>query len=141
MKQANNISVIFILLVLILSLLSNILIDAKMKNISFFSIRNLFLIALTLIVIINNRATAICLIGMSILFWINFIFFDSNSSYYSNQVIYYTDNIFYIFFDKNKTLHKVVLNIPLISNLLILIFVIPYRLKLYFLSLSDSQKQ
>lgn len=141
MKQANSISVLFIVLVLILSLLSNILIDVKMKDTSFFSIRNLFLIALTLIVIINNRATAICLIGMSILFWINFIFFDSNSSYYSNQVIYYTDSIYYIFFDKNKTLHKVVLNTPLILNILILIFIIPHRLKLYFLPQSNSQKQ
>lgn len=129
MKILYNIFLVLVLVILFSALLSNILIEIQEGKISIFSLRNLFVIFFILILLKNNRITTIALISMIILFWINYLFFNSNSSYFSNQVIYYTDNIYYLFFQKNKLLHKIILNLPLISNVFILIFIIPYRFK------------
>ena len=128
-----KILIYFISFFILFSLISNFLISIFENNLfAFLSFRNLFLILFLVSLIKENKLLLLALIFINLLFWYYFFITKSEVSYLSNPITNYTISIFNFFeiLKKSSFIKNLIIKLPLIFNFLILVFIIPYKIKI-----------
>lgn len=128
-----KILIYFISFFILFSLISNFLISIFENNLfAFLSFRNLFLILFLVSLIKENKLFLLALIFINLLFWYYFFITKSEVSYLSNPITNYTISIFNFFeiLKKSSFIKNLIIKLPLIFNFLILVFIIPYKIKI-----------
>lgn len=128
-----KILIYFISFFILFSLISNFLISIFENNLfAFLSFRNLFLILFLVSLIKENKLFLLALIFINLLFWYYCFITKSEVSYLSNPITNYTISIFNFFeiLKKSSFIKNLIIKLPLIFNFLILVFIIPYKIKI-----------
>lgn len=119
----------FTLVVILFSLCANVLTTLSEGAIlGIFSLRNLFLLIFACAIWVQRRWSLAILILISVVFWYQHMTSDSVSSFDRSPVTNYTFALSEILGSGSRILKKVILSLPIFSQLLITLVLLPIRI-------------
>lgn len=129
MMKLYNILKYFIATIILVSLIANVVVSLNERDFDgLFSLRNLFLIVFLICFIFNKKWSLVLLIMINISYWYFYFTANSNLAYYNHPVVDYTHTINDLFGETSKIVKGIILILPLLTNLLVSVIIIPFRL-------------